>query len=132
MERTCASCAQPFDGATSRAKYCSTACRKRAFRDRGAGLTELRVVEPRPDTAGLVETATRAELDAAGRTATSLGAKAVALAVRIDAGRDTGAALAALVRQHDATMAEAMRGVSTRTSIVDELRRRRDAKLGAG
>jgi hypothetical protein len=80
-------------------------------------------------TDGPVVTATRAELEAAGRLSTSLGAKALALATKIDAGRETGTALAALVRQHDLTHAEALKGAQRAASVLDELRARRDAKL---
>lgn len=72
--------------------------------------------------------ATRAELEDAGRSTTSLGAKALALAARIDAQVDTGSALAALVRQHDLTMAEAVKGAHAKASMLDELRARRDRK----
>jgi hypothetical protein len=45
---------------------------------------------------------------------------------------DTGSALAALVKQHDATMAEAVKGAQVSASPLDELRRRRDAKRATG
>lgn len=81
---------------------------------------------------GTVYDATLAELTAAGRVTTTLGAKALALAARIDAGADTGSALAAMVKQHDVTMAEAVKGAQVTASPLDELRRRRDAKRAAG
>ena len=77
-----------------------------------------------------VRDATLAELARADRVGTALGAKALAMAARIDAGADTGAGLAALVKQHDATMAEAVRG-SDAGDLLDELSARREARRGA-
>jgi hypothetical protein len=55
------------------------------------------------------------------------------LAERIDARADTGSALAALVREHRATLAEALAKSDEGPSIVDQLaarRRERLARLG--
>ena len=76
--------------------------------------------------------ATLRELEAAGRADSSVGLAALGLAARIDTAADTGASMAALVREYRATMAEAVRGASVAASPLDELRRRRDAKLNAG
>jgi hypothetical protein len=76
--------------------------------------------------------ATLRELVAAGRQESSLAAKLLALAARIDENADTGAALAALVKQHDTTMVDALRGSSFISSPLDELRRRRDFKRESG
>ena len=62
------------------------------------------------------------ELEAAGRLDTSAGLAAVVLAQRIAAGEDTGAGIAAMVKQLGATMADALRGVAVEGDPLDELR----------
>ena len=56
------------------------------------------------------------------------GLAAVVLAQRIAAGEDTGAGIAAMVKQLGATMADALRGVAVEGDPLDELRARRAAK----
>jgi hypothetical protein len=133
IERRCDHCGETYSAARPSSKFCGPTCRQRHRRN-----PEL-ASQPSDDVATLVPTpaagvygATRAELDAADRAGTSLGAKALALAARIDSGMDTGSALAALVKQHDATMAEAVKGAQVSASPLDELRRRRDAKRATG
>jgi hypothetical protein len=76
-----------------------------------------------------VMAATEAELDSVGRLETPLGQAALVLAVRLEAShREPGTALAALVREHRAALAEAMRGARVAADPVDELRARRDRK----
>ena len=77
---------------------------------------------------GLVAEATRAALVAAERSSTPAGTACMVLAERIDAGQDSGAALAAMVKQLVATLADATRGTKVTASPVDELRSRRDRK----
>jgi hypothetical protein len=128
----CARCGQPFEAKRSTAKFCGGKCRALAAKERSRGVVVTPIEAPAADASGLVYGATRSELEAADRLSTSLGAKALALAARIDSGQDTGSALAALVKQHDATMAEAVKGAQVAASPLDELRRRRDAKRAAG
>lgn len=69
----------------------------------------------------------QAELDAAGRADTYLGAAALALADRID--QSTAVmGFAALVKELRATMDAALAGVKKVADPLDELRARRDAK----
>lgn len=96
---------------------------------RAKGVTEIRP-DPAPVAdVGIVYAATLAELSEAGRAETTLGAKCLTMAARIDARQDTGSALASLVKQHDASMVEAVKGAVIVRSALDELRARRDAKL---
>jgi hypothetical protein len=69
------------------------------------------------------------ELVSAGRESTALGQAALLLAYRIERSQmDTGAGVASLVKQHGATLAEALKGATQAKSGLDELRSRRDAK----
>jgi hypothetical protein len=74
-----------------------------------------------------------AELEAAGRLGTALGQAAVALARRIDAGAsEPGSSFASLVRQHGATLAEAVKDAAAKADPLDELRSRRERKFAGG
>jgi hypothetical protein len=121
MGRSCIVCQKPLTTTNVRARYCSSTCRAR----RSKGLVTVTEDGPQalptvPD-APSVYAATRAELEDAGRLSTVLGAKVLALAARIDAGVDTGAALARLVQQHDTTMALALDGARSAADPVDHL-----------
>lgn len=134
MRKTCEVCPTEFEAKRASAKYCSEKCKKRAQR-RPGGVTAAKVVPlpaaPTSEPAGGgVAAATLAQLDEAGRTDTALGQTALALARRIDrADAETGSSLAALVRQHQATLAEAVRDAQVEADPLDELRGRRERKL---
>jgi hypothetical protein len=132
-------CPTEFEAKRAAAKYCSERCKKRAQRKPG-GVRTAKVVElpaepasePAP-VVGSVAAATLAELDHAGRLETAVGQAALALARRIDhAGAETGASLAALARQHLATLAEAVKNAKQAADPLDELRGRRERKLAGG
>lgn len=53
---------------------------------------------------------------------------ALVLAARIDAGADSGASIAAMVKQLHATMAVALEHAELAADPIDELRRRREAR----
>jgi hypothetical protein len=81
---------------------------------------------------GSLAAATQAELDRAGRLGSAVGQAALALARRIDASQgETGSALAALVREHRATLAEAVKDAEVAADPLDELRNRRERKLAS-
>ena len=84
----------------------------------------------RVESSGLSD-AVRAELMEAGRLETSLGQAALVLAVRVEGGRDTGAAIASLTREMRATLLEAVKGAKAQSSRLesyrDELAARRRA-----
>jgi hypothetical protein len=128
---TCASCGKTLKSANPRARYCNSGCRANATRKRAQALPALHTAPEPVEVSHAVAEATLAELSAAGRESTALGTAALALAARIDVGADTGSALASAVKQLGATMAEALQGVRGSTSLLDELRARRDAKRGA-
>lgn len=124
MERRCDSCDQPYQPKNAKSRFCSDTCRQRSHR--AGEVVPLRDVEP-PVTA-----ATRATLEAAGRLATPAGAVALALAQKLDLGRDTGSAMASLAKQHLASLAEAVKGAPPELDLVDDLRARRERKISGG
>lgn len=78
-----------------------------------------------------VEAATRARLDAAGRLGSPEGMSALLLARKLDQGGDTGSAMAALAKQHLASLEAAVRDAELASDPVDELRSRRQRRLSA-
>lgn len=149
MELSCQMCGDPFSATRRSAKYCSEKCKKRAQRQPGGTAAVRPAVEakiralpggkapeegPRlPQVEGGVTDATRTELEAANRLSTSAGRAALALALRIDESiRETGPGLAKLVSEHRATMAAALENAKKAADSVDEVRARRDKKLGRG
>ena len=74
---------------------------------------------------------TRAELVKVGRERSPLGLAVLTLAARIDEQTDKGSSMAALVRQFQLSLAEALKGAEAGgKSRLDELRARRAARLG--
>lgn len=71
---------------------------------------------------GLMVDATRAELEAAGVAGSSGGVAALAIAAAIDSGEETGSALAALVKQHGATMRGLVSDVPAEADPIQVLR----------
>lgn len=141
MKLTCATCDGPFEAKRSTARFCSSNCRVRSHRG-GGRVVELKVPARKsskevtsardvPDGPGGVELAAVAQLEDAGRLGTVLGQAALVLARRLDARTmDTGSAVAAVARQLEVTLEAAVAGAHMAADPVDELRRRRDEKLG--
>jgi hypothetical protein len=132
MGRNCDSCGAPYFTRSPLSRYCSPRCAKRAQRTglarsaQGAAM----IAEP-PAVTQEVEAAVRATLEDAGRLSTPLGQVALALARRLDSpSGDTGAGLAALAKQLAATLAAVTADVRPADDLLDELRARRDRKLG--
>ena len=123
MRKKCAVCPAEFEAKRSTAKYCSRKCSMRASR--------LPKPSRPPEVPGQALTAaTLAELQAARRAGTAAGEAVLVLARRIDAGdRETGAALASLVREHRAALASALDDADLAADPVeDELRAARERK----
>lgn len=76
--------------------------------------------------------AVRAELEQIGKAASPGGAAALVLAARLDAGEDPGSAMAAMAKELRATMTELAQGAPAAVDPVDELKKRRERRLGAG
>lgn len=133
MDKRCAVCKRKFTAKRATAKYCGETCRKRA--QRGGERPAEADASPDPAPAdpdgdlrvGLLA-ATVSELVKAGRENSPTGQAAILLAYRLErAQADTGSSVAAMVKQHQATLAEALKSAD-KASIVDSLKKRRDAK----
>jgi hypothetical protein len=99
----------------------------RASRRSGSQKAAVVAMPADPDSA--LWSATLAELTAAGRAGSAAGQAVLVLARRIDASEgETGAGLAALVRQHGATLADAVKGRRAVANPLDELRLARERR----
>lgn len=130
MDRACAVCGETFSAKRPSAKYCGERCRKRAQRrPDGVKASAGPVETPTPEIPVGLVASTVAELARAGRETSALGQSAILLAYRLEYGAsgDTGSSVAALVKQHNTTLAEALKGAE-KASAIDELKARRDAK----
>jgi hypothetical protein len=139
MIKKCAACPNTFEAKRPSAKFCSGKCRQRAHRNPNRDAVTEAVTPPPVDlptpgrTGGSTESATYTELEAAGRLDSALGQAALVLARRLDNPHmETGSGLAALARQHGATLAEAVKDAAVAADPLDELRERRERKQHAG
>ncbi|QBI97245.1 hypothetical protein KD930_gp01 [Mycobacterium phage Kevin1] len=135
MRRECAVCGQPFEAQRPQAKYCGETCRKRAQRGGIAKQKQQAPLTP-PASAtpagGLIETV-QAALEEADRLHTIAGQHALELARRIVYAPGMNTGVAALSKQLQAVLAEALAGAaSVAADPVDELKARRDAKRRKG
>jgi len=130
MQRSCAVCSAPFEAQRPQAKYCGDTCRKRAQR---GGIADTASPAPQVDrpTTGLLD-AVQAELDAAGRSNSVAGQHALELANRIVNAPGMNTGVAALSKQLQAVLAEALKNSATAVNPLDELRARRDLKRATG
>lgn len=131
MRRSCESCGRQFEAKSQRARFCSSTCRGRQHRagDR-ATVTEFRARDDdQADEPVTVVAATRRTLVAADRLESPAGAAAMVIAAKLDRGGDTGSAVAALVRELRAAVAEATAGVKMAADPLDEIARKREERL---
>lgn len=119
MQRQCDSCGKPYEAKRATSRYCGSTCRVRA--SRGAVVTPIREKRKPTGLAGLVESVRR-ELEEADRLESYAGEAALDLASRIQAGGDTGSAVASLHRELRATMAEALAGARVARSPLERMR----------
>lgn len=127
MQRSCDVCGRTYQAQRASSKYCSSGCRARKSKGEVVPLAPPPDAEPDRGEPPLVA-ATRRELDEAERTGTALGQATLALAAQASAPGQTGQAVAALVRELRATMAEALKGAAKSTApqqLRDELAERR-------
>lgn len=129
MKRICelVDCGAEFEAQHPKARFHSAACRKRAHRgaptrDTSQSVPSVPSIVPAVPGAGPVEAAALEQLTAVEREKTTLGQAALALARRVDVGGDTGAGLAALVKQLEATVKAATAGVKSEQSALDKRR----------
>lgn len=124
MKRTCEHCGADFDSKTTKAKFCSAACRAKAHRGQPSSVTADRPAHPLDGTDSLV-TAVRAELQAAKRASTPIGLLCIQLAHEIESGAESASGLAALSKELSARLGEALANVTEEADAVDELQSRR-------
>lgn len=132
-QKLCADCGAPVppSGGPRPRKYClDCAPPQRSKAQRPTVKARPTVAEP-VEIAGQVYARTLETLQGVGRDSTPLGAAVLVLAEQIDAGGHTATGLAALVKQHEASLASALEGVKVSKSAVDELRERRERRRGA-
>lgn len=151
MERGCDCCGEAYEAKTVRSRYCSDRCKRRYHRGarpsadgarakpkKGRGKKAAKPASDssadEPDRSGVGSTtaAVLLELQEAKRLHTPLGQAALVLAHRLDAShKDTGAGVASLAKQLQATLTAATAEAEVDADEVDELRRRREEKLRA-
>jgi len=119
-------CGVEFEAKRASRKWCSDGCKMRNARGRLAPPPAVVVLDA-ATFEGELTVVTRRELEASGRVDTSAGQRALLYARRLDStSAESGAGVAALGREHGATMAEATRGVKVAGDLLDELKARRD------
>ncbi len=128
MERTCARCGETFQARRSTARYCGSGCRARDAKDRQKAATVTSLASAAVPS---LMASVRSALEAAERDESPAGVASLILAARIDAGTETGNAVAAMTRQLHASLSEALRDVEASGDAVDELMARRQARRGA-
>jgi hypothetical protein len=122
--RNCDQCGRVYEAKASTSRYCGSGCRARASEGIPPSVADAGVVPlPSPaESSGELASSIRRTLTDAGRLDTWQGQAALSIAARIDAGEDSGSAIAALQRELRATMVEAMRGVGAPRSAVSAMR----------
>lgn len=137
MDRSCEVCGARYAPKRATSKYCSPACKKRAFDQRAAERAAARSAEKsqvsesaqRPARSTELTDRVTAELEAASRLDTVAGRQALLLARRLeDPETSFGSAAASLSKELREVMAEAMAGAAKEGDPVDELLRRRELK----
>jgi hypothetical protein len=133
VRKQCTVCGQEFDAKRNTAKYCSRRCNVRAARQPKPGVPQSDHPQMPVDPDAELWTATLAELAEAGRAGSASGQAALLLARRLDSQlAETGSSVAAMVREHRAALADALKGGGAEANPLDELRARRERKLDAG
>lgn len=108
--KSCTECGSPFESKAANAKRCPRCRSGRAGRTSVLGAVE-------------------ATLASIGKQRTTLGAAAVVLAARLDAGVDPGSAMAAMSKELRTMMLELTRSAPAVSDPVDELRQRRTRRI---
>ncbi len=117
--------ALPPRGVGAPRKRCVVCSPPRRSKAKRAPVVRLPAAKPEPES---VYDATERALSEAGRLGTPGGQAALVLAARIDSREDSGAGIAAMVKQLQATIAEVTKDARTTVSPLDELRARRARK----
>jgi glycerate-2-kinase len=122
----CEFCGKDYHAQRMTSRFCSEDCRKRNHQSKPRAPESPIVAVDNPES---ILATTRAQLEAAGRVDTPSGQVALLLAARLDANvRESGMGIAAIVREHSRTLAEALKNAKQAADPVDELRERRDSR----
>src|SRR5687768_10840835 len=114
MQRPCDVCGESYEAKRATSKYCSDRCKMRKARGAVTRPEAEKVPKLAPKhTDGPVTESALVTLRDTDRVESPLGQAALALARRVDLGRDTGAGLAALVKQFEATLKSATADVKS-------------------
>ena len=133
MVRNCDTCQVSYEALRNSSKYCSDVCRKRSQRAPMAPIAPLAVVTSVVPSAGPLFLATSRELETVDQLGSSLGQSCLLIARRLDEGlMDTGGSIAALVREHRATLAEAVASGRVAADPLDQIAARRQIRLARG
>lgn len=126
QRRVCDQCGTGFEARSSRAKFCSAACRVRSHRGTPKASPEVAAAVDSTPVRDLLASV-RSALDAAGRTSTPKGQMCLLLAGEaMDA---DARALPPLTRELSARLTEALAGsAGAKGDPVDELRERRERR----
>lgn len=140
MKVSCTQCSSEFEAKRSTAKFCSPTCRQRSRR----GKSEPGKVEaPADNTEGApaqaltfgillgedIVAATKRDLEAAKKLDTVVGRQALVIAARMTLPKATGSEIAALSRELSRLMSLAVGKGNQEADPVDEVKRKRDAKI---
>jgi hypothetical protein len=143
VRKSCAVCSKEFEAAKPNARFCGATCRKRSSRSKpatpqpSATTTAAAVTAPAssagaPPSVGSPQSlyeAVKAKLAEVERLDTIAGAHALELANRIVNAPGMNTGVAALSKQLQAVLAEALVDTSTAADPMDELEKRRAEKL---
>jgi hypothetical protein len=124
VRKPCFTCGNLYEAKMPHAKYCSTLCKRRG--QRGQGLQGATVA---PEPSRLVEVVSK-ELELSGVLDTVLGQLAVLLAEAFASPMTSAAGMVAVSKELERVRAKALGKSTTRRDPLDELKARRDAKLG--
>jgi len=131
VQKSCEFCGKPFNAQRLAAKFCSATCRQRRKRA-GAAVVSLAASNDQPEAVeSSLASVTRRVLESAKVLETVPGQAALILAGRIEAGNDTGAAIAAMTKQLEASVEKALSSAKSK-SWLDQLRDERDDIYGTG
>lgn len=155
MQKQCKSCSRDYAAKRDTSQYCSDRCRKRAQRSPANAPTVLAVVDldsmrergetfrPAGDQGaddatgygvGMLEAATRRQVEEAGRLDTALGVAAVIAARRLDVigEGETGSGVKALLDAHRAALAAAVANAAQEDNPLAKIRAAAALKMVAG
>ena len=132
MERACDYCGQTYTAKRKTSRFCSNSHRA-LYAQKGGDHRPVAVVRPQPRPSVSLAASTRAALEQAGRLDHPAGVAALRLAELVDDPPPLStSSIAAWVREHRASMAEALKDATpAAASTLDMLKARRDARRHA-